>query len=216
MRAGERSLRTQNAAWLWAVAGLDSALLAALHLWHGPDWGSDISEFMKLAGFRAAITTAAPVLVLLLTSLLPADAKAALVFWRVRDVLPGHRAFSVHALHDPRVDLASLKKNVGAFPEAPREQNSFWYKLFKKVESDTAVGLAHRHYLLFRDLAAMSFVLLVAVPTGLCLFGADGKLITQSSILFVVQYLLSAVAGRLQGVRFVTTVLALHSVERRR
>lgn len=63
---GDRSLKSQNAGWLWGVAVLDSAILAALHLWQGPDWGSSFTEFIKLAGLRAAIMAASPVLVLLL------------------------------------------------------------------------------------------------------------------------------------------------------
>jgi len=165
------------------------------------------------SGSRLAGISIAPIVVLLLTSLLPADLKAALVFWRWRDALPGHRAFSVYGPADPRIDLQHLRTVTGPFPEVPREQNTLWYQLFRKVDSDPRVAEAHRHFLLFRDLAALSVLLAVTAPLLLYLLGATHIAIGLSAGILAIQYLATVVGARNQGARLVCNVLALHSAD---
>lgn len=176
----------------------------------------DTTAGLLAAALRYSITGLSPVVVLLLSSLVPANFKSTLVYWRLHDVLPGHRAFSVHAKQDPRINLDALEKNVGSFPDSPRDQNSLWYKLYKKVELETSVQDAHKNYLLFRDLAAISFLLAIVCPAvvGLTGGGCWGALI--AAAVFVVQFLLCAVAARHNGNAFVCNVLAHHAVKRRR
>ena len=147
-------------------------------------------------------------------ALLPAEWKATLVYWRIKDTLPGHRAFSKHAPSDPRIDLESLRKNVGAFPFEPREQNTAWYKLYKKVASEASVEDGHKSYLLFRDLAAISLLLTVVAPVGVYLLEGGIRAALLLGALMLGQYLLAAIAARNSGTRFVTNVLAIHSAKR--
>jgi hypothetical protein len=212
MAGGERSLKSQNAGWLWSIAVVDVAVLLAVWLSVSSQGNAEFTKLATQIGLRASLTSAAPVLVLLLTNILSADLKAVLIYWRLTDVLPSHRAFTVHAPKDSRIDMVALKKNIGAWPEAPREQSTFWFKLYKRVAADVSVLTAHRYYLLFRDLAAMSLVLAIATP--IVFYVMDERLSAAATLLFAVQYLLSVVAARQQGYRLVTTVLALHSVKR--
>jgi hypothetical protein len=205
--SGGKSLKAQNSAWLWSVTMLDATLL--LFATQQATHTTDRTIWLEL---RAALTAAAPVIVLLLTSLLPSDLKAVLVFWRWRDVLPSHRAFTLHATRDSRIDLTALRKNVGKLPAAPRNQSSRWYKLYKAVETDVIVSTAHRHFLLFRDLASMSFVLAFLGPLGLWFFAP--QLTALAGALFTVQYAFTAIAARHHGTRMVTNVLALHSTKK--
>jgi hypothetical protein len=207
-----RSLKAQNAGWLWSVAVLDVILLFLIQ-----GGSASVSRPWQVAqelGLRGAATAAAPVIVLILTGILPAEVKAMLVYWRVRDVLPSHRAFTLHAVRDSRIDLATLRKNVGEFPTAPRDQSSRWYQLYKAVGTDVIVSNSHRHFLLFRDLAALSFVLIFAAPA--VLWFIDRPLVSPAALIFGAQYLLSAIAARHEGVRLVNNVLALHSAKKRR
>src|SRR5712671_5918274 len=56
----------------------------------------------------------------IVNGLLSAETKARLVFLRMKDALPGHRAFSKYAASDPRVDISNLKKICGnKFPDDP-------------------------------------------------------------------------------------------------
>lgn len=192
MATAAKPLKSQNVRWIWAVIALDMLALAAFTYPGVLD--QDVlsaRSALKLVGAGAA-----PVVVLLLTSLLPSDGKAVLVFWRFRNVLPGHRAFSKHASADPRVNMESLRKNVGAFPEDPKEQNGAWYRLFKKVEADPSVAQAHKHYLLFRDLAALSIVLGVIAPGVLLALGGAPEVVLAAAGLFMAQYAASAIAAR--------------------
>lgn len=211
MSASNKSLKSQNLAWLWSVVAADAVVLLLL-AFPGSLTPASIKDYTWLRASGAAV---APVVVLLLTSLLSSDAKDVLVFWRFTETLPGHRAFSIYAVKDPRVDLEALRKNVGAFPEKAKDQNTTWYKLYKKVDSDVTVAQAHRHYLLFRDLATLSLFLVPISAILLYVFDASLASSGIALVLLIGQYAVTAVAARHNGVRFVTNVLALHAVKRR-
>ena len=199
------SLKAQNVKQIGAVILADALLLGALA------FPATLAQAATvLAGVRIAGATITPLIVLLLTSLLSADVKAILVYWRVRDVLPGHRAFSVYALKDSRIDIERLRAVVEEFPTSPRDENIAWYRLFKQVESDTGVAQAHRAFLLFRDLAALSFLLAVAAPIALLVIGAASELAWIAVGVIVTQFIATAGAARFNGERFVCNVLALH------
>lgn len=207
-----KSLKQQYGPVLWAVVIVDATVLALLTLW--PDFHLPPNLPASIAA-RALLVSAAPVVVLLLNPIVPARIKASLVFWRVADVLPGHRAFSALAAADPRIDLAKLKKNIGEFPSEPKEQNAKWYSLYKKVEGEPSIQHVHRQFLMLRDLAALSIVLLGLVVLASALGAIDSLLGLKAGCLLAIQYLLSALGARFQGAGFVTSVLALHSVKRR-
>lgn len=200
-----KSLKVQNVKWILAVIASDSLVLLAFL------YPSVLDEdiFSGRSVLKTVAAGVAPVIVLLLTSLLSSDVKAMLVFWRLRAVLPGHRAFSKYAVEDPRIDCDALQKSIGAFPTDPKQQNSLWYKLFKQADSNVIVGDAHRHYLLFRDLAALSLLLVLIAPFMLLAVGAEAAMLVAG--LFLVQYVAAAIAARHNGARLVCNVLALHA-----
>lgn len=201
------SLKSKNSVWLWGVVAADALAFVAIVVPTSLDQAASL-----LAGSRIAGASIAPVAVLLLTSLLPSEAKAVLVYWKLSDVLPGHRAFSVYAHEDPRIDVERVRAVVGAFPDSPREQNTLWYRLFKKVEGNVEIAQAHRHFLLFRDLAALSLLLAAVVPVLLYLLSATLRAALFVAAVLGVQYVATAVAARFHGVRLVCNVLALHGV----
>lgn len=105
----------------------------------------------------------ATVLVAALDSLPGDRLKAALVFWRWKNPLPGTRAFEkANLIQDPRISIDRLRARLGgSFPRAPQEQNSAWYRLYKEVEDAPQVSGSHYEYLLFRDLTWFSVILTV-------------------------------------------------------
>lgn len=153
-----------------------------------------------------------PPLLLLISSLLSADVKAALVFWRARFALPGHRAFSKYVYEDARIDMDSLRSSINPFPEDPSSQNREWYRIYRRLKDEFAVLDANRHYLLFRDLAAVSIFLALGIPLVLWTAGFYGA-IRPSAAIFTVQYILSCIAAQQNGVRLVKTVLAIESAQ---
>ena len=112
---------------------------------------------------------------------------------------------------DHRIDLTKLKKNVGEFPVGERDQNAKWYGLYKQVDSDPSVVDSHKNYLLFRDIAAMSLLLVPIVPAVMYFSGLDTPRILISTAWFLGQYLVAAFAARTTGIRFVQNVLAVHA-----
>ena len=202
-----KTLKGRNLAWLVATLVLDVLVLLVIAFHTAID---DLTP-TRLAMIRASLTALLPIPVLVLSSLISADHKAILVFWRLSNPLPGARAFSVHAPADHRIDLAKLKKNVGEFPAAERDQNSKWYGLYKQVDSDLSVVDSHKNYLLFRDIAAMSLLLVPTVPLVLYFSGIDSTRMLVSAAWFLGQYLVTAFAARTTGIRFVQNVLAVHA-----
>lgn len=199
------TLKGKNLGWLIGILAFD-----AVGLWVIATQGSvvDLTSTKALA-MRASFITLLPVPALMLSSLLSSNFKAVLVFCRWPHPLPGARAFSVHAQSDPRIALDRLRRNVGEFPQDPREQNSSWYALYREVSDQVSVRDSHGNYLLFRDLAAVSALLALAAPLVLALMGNASALTIAT--FFIVQYLLAAQAGRVAGVRMVRNVLAIHS-----
>ena len=96
-----------------------------------------------------------------------------LVYWMPYGWMPGSEVFSRFAPDDVRVDLGALANNVGPLPETPREQNTRWYQLYKLVKNQTEVAEAHRTFLMYRDMAALSLAFVVLAPAGLYLAGAS-------------------------------------------
>lgn len=206
-----KALKGRNMAWLVATLILDFLVLLAM-IFH-----TSIEELTpsKLVFIRSSLTALLPIPVLLLSSLMSADIKAVLVFWRFTNPLPGSRAFTVHAPSDPRIDLARLKKNIGVFPVTERDQNAKWYGLYKKVDSAPSVVDSHKNYLLFRDIAALSLLLTLLVPIVMHFSGVDVTRSLVCAAWFLGQYIVAALAAKTTGIRFVQNVLALHAGERK-
>ncbi len=207
---GERSLKSLNMKWLVLLAVADVLFVL---LFVSPDLLGKVT-LTELGIARALTTTVMPVIVLLVVNVLPHDVKSMLVYWRPLGVLPGSEAFTRYGPRDPRIDMATLKKNVGALPLEPSEQNAKWYKLYKLVHNETEVQEAHKLFLMYRDMAVLSLPLLSIVPLSLKVAGVSNSAVWLAVIVFIVQYLLTAISARWSGIRFVCNVLAIHSARK--
>lgn len=205
-----KNLKAWNLPWLCSLATFDAI---ALYVILFPETLAT-TPLAQFSAARITLSTAIPVLVVLAAAVLSAHVKACLVYWKWIEPLPGHRAFSQYGPADTRIDMDALRKNVGALPTQAREQNALWYKLYRKVGSEVGVADAHKAFLLFRDMAAISFLLLIATTAVLIAVGTRGSTILTAAGLFGVQYVLTVLAARNSGIRFVTTVLAEHAVRR--
>ncbi|MFI8615015.1 hypothetical protein ACIGHN_05875 [Acidovorax sp. NPDC077693] len=207
---GDRSLKSLNMKWLVLLAITD---VLALLFFVAPELveGASLTE---VGIGRVLIATMMPVFVLLVVNVLPHNLKSALVYWKPLGVLPGTEAFTRYGPADSRIDMAALKRNIGSLPTEPAEQNARWYKLYKQIANEPEVAEAHKLFLMYRDMAGISLVLLVLVPVTLHL--ADAPFPTQllATGLFVIQYLVTAVSSRWSGIRFVCNVLAVHSARK--
>jgi hypothetical protein len=205
MSGESKSLKSQNLRWLCGIAVLDMAILGV-----GSLTSATVAELPSTQPYWALVL---PVVILLLASLVPSETKAKLVYWRWRYVLPGHRAFTHFAHGDSRIDTDRLRASLGDLPIAPRKQNNTWYQLYLGVKSDPAVIESHKLFLLFRDAAAMSILLCLALFAlgWVTPFATFARI---AAAVFLAQYLLCVVAARNNGNRLITNVLAIHSQQR--
>jgi hypothetical protein len=207
----KKSLKSANLKAIGTVAILDATVCGALIT----GYSISLASLTSIALFRMASGPVIVVLALAASSLLPANFKAMLVYWRIRNILPGSRAFS-QFVHDPRISIEALKRNVGVFPADPKDQNEKWYKLMKKVDGAPEIIDPHSRFLLFRDLAGLSFLLVILVPLVVLLVRRQVSSAAISLAVFAAQFVLVAVSARFSGERLVTNVLALHSVKKYR
>lgn len=167
-----------------------------------------LRQFEELITPKAALSLVLPFVTLVLDGIVSADIKAILVYWRLRNPLPGSQAFTKHGPADSRVVMRSLEREYGPFPVAVNEQNQLWYRLFKTVEDRPSVSQAHRASLLARDLASLSFTLapLSAILGAVLRVGMLPWAILVTVL--TVQFLMLRKIAVNNGKRFVTTVLA--------
>lgn len=206
----DKSLKSQNMKWLVGLASLD--VLVVL-LFVVPET-VNMASMSQLAIARGLATSVMPVVVLLLIGVLPHDVKSMLVYWKARGVVPGCEAFTKYGPADVRIDMVTLKRNVGALPTEPAEQNSKWYKLYKMVGNEPEVAEAHKLFLMYRDMATMSLPLIALLPLVLYFVGASTSALWITAGVFFVQFLMTALGARWSGVRFVCNVLAIHSAKK--
>ena len=209
---GRTPLKNENRAALIGVLGLNLValiLIVTTGQLVAPGFDDFVKQWRDLLPAGVGVVFAGVV-----NGLLSSDNKARLVFWRWSNPLPGSFAFSRYAPRDSRIDLAALRRAVGAWPSRPRDQNTKWYRLFKTVENDPAVIDAHRHFLLTRDYTSIAFLLLLtATPLGFW-FMASIATASAYAALLLLQYLLARQAAYNYGMRLVTTVLALKACSR--
>ncbi|MFL0681953.1 MAG: hypothetical protein ACJLTB_02015 [Algoriphagus aquaeductus] len=152
---------------------------------------------------------AAPILIFILNGILTSDQKAFLVFWKFRNTLPGHRAFTKYAKIDARVNLDRLVQLHGDLPTDEKEQNKLWYRLYRNNRVETVISKAHQNFLLARDLTSLSFLFLLCSLGMFIVFNFKPSFIYASIVIF--EYLIMMRLAQNHGRKFVRDVLAIES-----
>jgi hypothetical protein len=150
----------------------------------------------------------------IIEGLMSSDFKHKLVFWRISNPLPASRAFTEIAPRDSRIDMNKLELLMAnSLPLDPEKQNATWYGLYKKCSSKEQVFDAHKSFLLTRDLAALSFVLIPLSLAAYLLWGIPLEDMAIHLMVLAAVLLLATVASQNYGKRFVGNVLVetLHS-----
>ncbi len=201
-----KSFVEQNRWQIWIVIALNSLFLYgvveanAIQVYGIRSTFADASKLMPF-GFAVVVAT-------VLNGLLPANAKARLVFLKWRNTLPGHRAFTQY-MADPRIDPAAVQRAVGGpLPIDPIEQNRVWYRLCKMAEGDPAIAQVHRDFLLTRDYTALAVLFLLFYGGAGYFLIPSIKIATVYAVLLLIQCIVVRQAAFHYGIRFVTSVLA--------
>ena len=145
---------------------------------------------------------------LALDGLFPKKIKETVVHRRLKNPLPGSRAFSQIAQQDTRIDLQTIKAKYGPLPSDPLEQNQVFYKIYKTCAETVGVKDAHKSYLLFRDLAFDAYILSILATFYTAFLGAGFRKAALVLLCGVLTgFLLSLIATNFAS-RFVSNVLA--------
>jgi hypothetical protein len=208
---GQPYLKAKNAWYLWVFIGANLAVFLSLVV-SKAFVGSAVEHFWgRVTAKDGIIAVTIPLAAMVFSGALGDTAKARLVFWRWRHPLPGCRVFTELLNTDPRIDVPALKKKLGRLPKEPQAQNALWYGLYRARQAAPTIFEAHRLYLLTRDMATISAVLVVLFSIGVVASSIERKIAVLYSGGLIVQYLLVASAARNYGVRFVLNVLTEES-----
>ncbi len=205
----EKSLKEQNKINLvlfiaWNVIVLIFSLSTSLYT----DSMKDIA--VEILSEEGIFMIFSPIIIIVFNGLLSSRFKAAVVFWKWKYSLPGHRVFTKLINTDHRIDIKKLEQKYGKLPIDPIEQNNFWYGILQKQKDDIIVKDSHKAYLLTRDMSAISFVFLASIPVIL-LSDAGMKVKVMSAGYFIFQYLITMMVARNYANRFTCNVLAVDS-----
>lgn len=203
------SLKMKNRTAIWTLVVIDGVLLG-IGLFG--DSYVDISFSEKSTVMLLLASTAGPIIAGFMNELISPSIKAMLVFWRLTDVLPGHRAFSEIVDSDPRIDVSNLRKRIKGFPDKPKKQNQVWYSLYRKHEKDIRIEAVHQSFLLYRDCASLTLLFGGIVTACSIFFELEPWQILFLIFGFTLQYGLCVVVARNTGKRFVQSVLVAESL----
>ena len=196
--------------YIWAAVTCYAIIIATINI---SELRYFISNPEELDGaWRSVVPLVSAGLYLFLIRLVPTEFKEVLVFWRLRERLPGHRAFSVLAKSEPRVSTRKLKQLHGSLPRKGENQNKLWYSIYRTHKDADEVRDPHKSYLLYRELTYINLavgilLLLPSIIVGLMPiklgFGLIGVVILASIFL--------SLNAQSSAKRMVQNVLALES-----
>lgn len=145
---------------------------------------------------------------IILEGLLSNSIKEVLVFWRFKNRLPGCRAFSDIAPNDHRINMDRVRILFpDGFPTGPREQNQEWYLLYKKYGDRDRVFHSHKTFLLTRDLAALTAILIPSCVVAHLVAGTQGIMILYHGLFLLATLVVIALSSRNYANRFVANVI---------
>lgn len=204
-------LKTQNLPVVALFVIWCIALYIAFQISADGPFSHIVDIFSKTHAKDSIFMVLSPLIVVVLSGIVSSDNKARIVFLRVRNALPGHRAFSRHALADPRIDMDKLREKILQWPDTPETENRTWYKIYKKHASAKMVQDSHRAFLLSRDLATISFLFFLVGPWGLLATSNAYQLPIVYSLVMLGHYFVFMLVAQNHGRRFVCNVLAEHT-----
>ncbi len=204
-----KSLKEQNKANL--ILFLAWNVIVLLFVLSFPLYMSDGEEIAKkVLSENGLFMIFSPIILIVLNGLLNSRLKVMVVFWKWRNGLPAHRAFTKYMYSDTRINIEGLKLKHGELPTDPILQNNLWYSISLKLKDEIIITDSHKSYLLSRDMTAISFVFLLVIAI-VFLSDIDFKVKVLSSFYYVIQYIVIMIVARNYGKRFTCNVLAIES-----
>lgn len=159
------------------------------------------------------ITVVSPLFIFVALNMINPDLKAIIVFWKVKNPLPGSYVFSSLIDKDKRIDTQELKSKIGEFPIISDDQNALWYRLYRTVSTSLYVEPSHKKFLLGRELVVLSAEILFVFPLVYLKLAADNHHIYLYIFILIFQYLILCIATQNIGKRFACNVLVEYNAQ---
>jgi len=186
------------------------ALFSGLINFNLTDADELLSNIKNPKGFIPLI---AGILIIVLEGLFKNPVKEFLVFWRFKNRLPGHRAFTKIGPSDSRIDMDRIRNLYPeGLPEDPKKQNIEWYRLYRKYQDVLQVFHSHKAFLLTRDFASLTVIFIPLSIAGHFILGSQRQMLTYHLIITFVLFISMSLAARHYGERFVANVLLEASI----
>ena len=202
------SIKTQNLAMLTPYFVWCLSLYAVFLTGDDNSLQNITSYFDNFTAKDGMVAALFPIIVFVLSGILSADIKSIIVFWRIKNPLPGNRVFTELGPKDARIDMDRIEQIIGTIPIEPKEQNSLWYKCYKKNQDSLIIKTAHKHFLLARDMTAITAIMLVLLPCSVIIVSKNwyGALIYL--VVLLGQHIFLTLVAQNYGKRFACNVLA--------
>lgn len=174
----------------------------------GNFWQSIHRHVLSLKELNSLFIFLTPITLTVASGFIPASWKAVLVFWRIKNALPGCRAFTYLAVKDARINRSEMRKLLGRVPSSPSQQNAIWYEWYKNVEKKTVVRESHKQFLLNRDLSAIAVLFFCFGTFVIFVMDISFARVGIYALVTLFQYLIFSLIARNHGNRFVCNVVA--------
>ena len=204
-------LKKQNRYLIFAFVAINAFIFWCV--WNGFYQYSGVEKWLDaLKSFSAVGAVLVPLITIFINGLISAHWKSVLVFVRIKNPLPGSRAFTEVYKTDARIDRSALEAKLGEFPVDPDKQNALWYGLYTKHQDKTQVLGAHKVWLLTRDLTGISFLMILFLGGVMWLLSdIQGRIIALYILFLLAQCMVMQIVANNYGNRFVTNVLSVES-----
>ncbi len=167
----------------------------------------------KLKDPQGFIPLTAAILIIVLEGIFKNSVKEFLVFWRFKNRLTGHRAFSHIGPSDPRIDMERVKQLFPhGLPVDPKEQNNEWFRLYRQYQDELQVFHSHKAFLLTRDLTSLTILFIPLSILGHFLLGSKPQMLIYHLLILVMLFVVISLSAKHYGERFVANVLAEASI----
>lgn len=210
-----KNFKNENSGTIWKIIAFDFTILSLILA--APSVNTLIATISLKAFLESSLlkvllsSILGSILVKILTDILTPQIKHVIIFWRLKDTLPGHRVFSEMVNKDPRIDKENLEMRLVEFPTNPIDQNRLWYKIYQKYRNDELILDSHSKFLFFRDSCVLTIFVFI-VSTTICILLKVALFQFLLVITYqILQLLILMIAGRNTGNRFVQNVLCLES-----
>lgn len=211
----QRYIKSENRKWLIGYLILHIvvfALFGSLINFDLIDADQLVSKLRNPQGF---IPLTAAILIIVLEGLFKNSVKEFLVFWRLKNRLPGHRAFTKIGPNDSRINMERVKALFpDGLPVDPKKQNSKWFQLYREYQDELQVFYSHKAFLLTRDLASLTVIFIPLSIFGHFLLGSTAQMVVYHLSILVILFAGISLSARHYGERFVANVLVEASLRK--